>query len=83
MKKKARSFPIFFKKRFVDEIPVAGFPGETCTANLYMLGKNAFRPEKVMIRAVFRIEACAETCYIGFHDRIPSDVNTSTVLSLA
>lgn len=55
--KKARGIPFFFRKRLNDRVPIAGFPGKTCTANLYRLGKIAFLPEKVMFRAFFRIEA--------------------------
>ncbi len=55
--KKARGIPFFFRKRLADRVPIAGFPGKTCTANLYRLGKIVFLPEKVMFRALFRIEA--------------------------
>ena len=37
------------------------FPGETCTANLYRSGKNAFLPGKVAFFAFFRVEADVET----------------------
>ena len=83
MEKKQGVFRFFSEKGLLTGFRPRVSPDETCTANLYRLGKIAFRPEKVMIRAGFPIEACMETWYIGFHDRIPLDVNTPAVLSLA
>ena len=36
-----------------------------------MSGKNAFPPEKVLFRAIFRIDAAGAAWYIDFRDRIP------------
>lgn len=47
-----------------------GFADETCTANLTMSGKNAFPPEKMLFRAVSRIDAAGAAWYIDFRDRI-------------
>ena len=81
--KKARGIPIFFRKRLADRVPIAGFPGKTCTANLYRSQNNAFLPEKSDGSRFFHVEADVEWSYIESRDRIPARVSVSLVLSLA
>ena len=60
-------------------IPVPGFHGETCTANLYRSQNNAFLPEKSDGSRFFHVEADVEWSYIESRDRIPARVSVSIV----
>ena len=80
----SRGGAAFFSEKGLETIiPVPGFHGETCTANLYRSQNNAFLPEKSDGSRFFHVEADVEWSYIESRDRIPARVSVSLVLSLA